>query len=113
MFDPPKKYRRGTEGVYEEPRQVLQSIPGVTLTEMPRTKEYAWCCGAGGGVSDSNPEFAQWTARERLEEAESTGAEALVSACPKCEKTFREAVEATGSQLKVYDIVELFEQAIK
>ncbi len=113
VFDPPKKYRRGTEGVYEEPRQVLQSIPGVTLTEMPRTKEYAWCCGAGGGVSDSNPEFAQWTARERLEEAESTGAEALVSACPKCEKTFREAVEATGSQLKVYDIVELFEQAIK
>ena len=113
VFDPPKTYRRGTGGIYEEPREVLRSIPGVTLTEMPRIKEYAWCCGAGGGVSDSNPEFAHWTARERIEEAESTGAEALVSACPKCEKMFREAVEATGSRLKIYDVVELFEQAIK
>ncbi|MDE3114240.1 MAG: (Fe-S)-binding protein [Pseudomonadota bacterium] len=113
VFDPPKTYRRGTNGVYEEPREVLKSIPGITLTEMPRIKEYAWCCGAGGGVSDSNPEFAQWTAKERIEEAESTGAEALVSTCPKCEKTFREAVEATGSRLKVYDIVELFEQSIE
>ena len=46
-----------------------QSIPGVKLTEMTRIKEYSWCCGAGGGVSESNPEFAQWTAQERIEEA--------------------------------------------
>jgi len=113
VFDPPKKYRRGTQGVYEPPRDVLKSIPGLKLTEMTRIKEYAWCCGAGGGVSDSNPEFSRWTARERIEEAESTGAEALVTACPKCEKTFSEAIEATGSRLKVYDIVELVEQAIE
>jgi Fe-S oxidoreductase len=112
VFDPPKVYRRGTHGVYEPPRDVLNNIPGIKLTEMTRIKEYAWCCGAGGGVSESNPEFAQWTARERIEEAESTGAEALVTACPLCEKTFNEAVAATGSKLKVYDIVELVEQAI-
>lgn len=112
VFDPPKVYRRGTHGVYEPPRDVLKSIPGVKLTEMTRIKEYAWCCGAGGGVSESNPEFAQWTARERIEEAESTGAEAIVTACPLCEKTFNEAIAATGSRLKAYDIVELVEQAI-
>ena len=112
VFDPPKTYRRGSNGVYDEPREILKSIPGVTLTEMPRIKEYAWCCGAGGGVSQSNPEFAQWTATERIGEAESTGVEALVTACPQCEKTFNEAIEASGSRLKVYDIVELFEQAI-
>jgi Fe-S oxidoreductase len=112
VFDPPKKYRRGTQGVYEPPRDVLKSIPGLKLTEMPRIKEYAWCCGAGGGVSESNPDFAQWTARQRIEEAESTGAEAMVTACARCEKTFSEAIEATGSQLKVYDIVELVEKAI-
>ena len=112
VFDPPKVYRRGTHGVYQPPRDVLKSIPGVRLTEMTRIKEYSWCCGAGGGVSESNPGFAQWTARERIEEAESTGAEAIVTACPWCEKTFNEAIGETGSSLKVYDIVELVETAI-
>ena len=113
VFDPPKQYRRGTKGVYDTPREVLKSIPGLKLTEMHRIKEYAWCCGSGGGVGASNPEFAQWTARERIGEAESTGAEAIVTACPWCERTFNKAIEATGSRLKVYDIVELFEQAIE
>jgi Fe-S oxidoreductase len=113
VFDPPKAYRRGTHGVYEPPRDVLKSIAGIKLTEMTRIREYAWCCGAGGGVSESNPDFAQWTARERIDEAESTGAEAMVTACPRCEKTFSESIAATGSHLKVYDIVELVEQAIQ
>ena len=112
VFDPPKQYRRGSNGVYEPPRNVLASLPGVKLTEMTRIREYAWCCGAGGGVGESNPGFAQWTAKERIEEAVSTGAEAIVTACPWCEKTFNEAIEATGSGLKVYDIVELVESAL-
>ena len=112
IFDPPKQYRRGTYGVYEPPRDVLRRIPGVKLTEMIRIKECAWCCGAGGGVSNSNPEFAQWTARERIEEAISSGAEAIVTACPWCEKTFLEAIEKNGMKMKVFDILELVEQAI-
>jgi Fe-S oxidoreductase len=87
VFDPPKTYRRGSNGVYEPPRDVLRSIPGVKLAEMVRIKEYTWCCGAGGGVNESNPEFALWTAKERLDEAGATGAEAIVTACPWCEKT--------------------------
>ncbi len=112
VFDPPKEYRRGTHGVYEPPRDVLRSIPGVKLTEMTRIKEYSWCCGAGGGVNESNPEFAIWTAKERIEEAESTGAEAIVTACPWCEKTFSQAISISGSRLKVYNITELVEKAI-
>lgn len=112
VFDPPKQYRRGSNGVYEPPRDVLKSLPGIKLTEMTRIKEYAWCCGAGGGVSESNPEFAKWTARERIEEAISTGAEAIVTACPWCEKNFSEAIAETGSALKLYDIVELVEKAL-
>jgi len=112
VFDPPKEYRRGTNGVYEPPREVIKSIPGLKLAEMDRIKEYAWCCGAGGGVNQSNPEFAMWTAKERIEEAESTGAEAIASACPWCEKNFNEAIKKSGSALKVYDIVELVEKAI-
>ena len=112
VFDPPKEYRRGTHGVYEPPREIIESIPGLKLAEMDRIKEYAWCCGAGGGVNQSNPEFAMWTAKERIEEAESTGAEAIATACPWCEKNFNEAIKESGSALKVYDIVELVEKAI-
>jgi Fe-S oxidoreductase len=113
VFDPPKTYRRGTNGVYEPPRRVLKSIPGLKLTEMTRIKEYSWCCGAGGGVNESNPQFAGWTASERIDEAKSTGAEAIVTACPWCERTFNEAIRGNGSSLKVYDIVELVERAIQ
>jgi Fe-S oxidoreductase len=112
VFDPPKEYRRGTKGIYAPPRDVITSIPGIKLLEMDRIKEYAWCCGAGGGVNDSNPEFAQWTAQERIKEAVSTGAEALVTACPWCEKNFTGTIKENGGALKVYDIVELVEKAI-
>jgi Fe-S oxidoreductase len=112
VFDPPKVYRKGTYGIYEPPRRVLESIPALKLIEMNRIKEYSWCCGSGGGVGESNPEFAKWTAMERIEEARSTGAEAIVTACPWCEKTFNEAAESNGSHMRVYDIVELVERAI-
>jgi Fe-S oxidoreductase len=111
LFDPPKEFRRGSNGVYEPPREVLKSIPGLKLTEMARTKEYAWCCGAGGGVKENNPEFARWTAEERIREAESTGAQAIVTACPGCEKTFSEAMKDRKNALGVYDVVELIDQA--
>ncbi len=112
FFDPPKEFMRGTYGVYEPPRDVLKSIPGLKLLEMNRIKEYAWCCGAGGGVSVSNPDFSQWAARERIDEAESTGAEALVTACPWCIKNFNQTIKEKGSRLKVYDVIELLEKAI-
>jgi Fe-S oxidoreductase len=112
IFDPPKEYRRGTKGIYEPPRNILKSIPGIKLMEMTRIKEYAWCCGAGGGVIESNPDFARWTAEERIREAKSTGAEAIVTACPWCEKTLNNAIKESGSNLEVFDIVELLEKAI-
>jgi Fe-S oxidoreductase len=111
LFDPPKEFMRGTYGVYKPPRDVLKSIPGLKLVEMDRIKEYAWCCGAGGGVSVSNPDFSQWAAQERIDEAESTGAEALITACPWCIKNFNQAIKEKGSKLKVYDVVELLDKA--
>jgi Fe-S oxidoreductase len=112
IFNPPREFMRGTYGIYEPPRDVLKSIPGVKLVEMDRIKEYAWCCGSGGGVRESNPDFAKWTARERIAEAESTGAEAIVTACPWCESLFGDAIKENGNALKVYDIVEILNIAI-
>jgi len=111
-FDPPKEYRRGTYGVYEPPRAILKSIPGIKLVEMDRIKEYAWCCGAGGGVPYSNPEFATWTAEERINEAKKTGATAIATACPWCIKNFNETIAQKGSSIKVYDVIELLGKAV-
>jgi Fe-S oxidoreductase len=99
--------RQGWFGIYDAPRNVLKALPGIELHEMERIREYSWCCGSGGGVLEAFPDFAMETARERLEEAMCTGAEALVTSCPWCESIFREAVEETGFDLKVYDVNDL------
>lgn len=112
LHDPPKKYRRGTNGVYDVPRNILKQIPGLELTEMYRIREYGWCCGAGGGVIDAFPDFAVWTGTERLKEANSVGAEAIVSACPWCKRNFLESARKTGDPIEVLDIIELVERAI-
>jgi Fe-S oxidoreductase len=112
VHDPPKKYRRGANGVYKAPRDILKSIPGLRLVEMYRIKEYAWCCGAGGGVIDAYPDFAIWTGAERLREAKAVGARAIVSACPWCERNFLDSVKETGESIEVYDIIELVQKAI-
>jgi Fe-S oxidoreductase len=112
VHDPPKKYRRGANGVYDIPRDILKSIPGLRLVEMYRIRESAWCCGAGGGVKDAYPDFAIWTASERLKEAKAVGAKAIVSACPSCKRNFVDTVRETGEKIEVYDIVELVQKAL-
>jgi Fe-S oxidoreductase len=79
---------------------------------MYRIREYAWCCGAGGGVIDTFPEFANWTGAERLKEAKAVGAEAIVSACPWCKRVFQDAANKTGDKIQVLDIIELVEKSI-
>jgi len=98
-------------GIYEEPRNIIRSIPGVDLVEMCRIKEYAWCCGAGGGVIEAYPEFNNFTATERIKEAKETGAEAIVTACPWCKRSLSDAINEMGDKMKVMDIVELVQQA--
>ncbi len=99
-------------GMYETPRNVLRAIPGVELKEMYRIKEYAWCCGAGGGVKEAFPDFSEWTARERLLEASATGAKAMVTACSWCERNFLDAQTGNGREMEIYDIVDLVKKAL-
>jgi Fe-S oxidoreductase len=112
VHEPRKPRYNGAWGVYDPPREILKSIPGVELVEMERIREYSWCCGAGGGVREAYSEYARWTAGERITEARATGAEALVSACPWCERNFRDAVGALGEPMQIYDIVELVQKAV-
>jgi heterodisulfide reductase subunit D len=99
--------RSGRKGIYDAPRNVLGAMPGVELVEMERIREYAWCCGAGGGVLEAFPDFAASTTVERIDEALSTGAEALVTACPWCLRVFKDAVAETSADIAVYDLADL------
>jgi len=104
---PPLERRRGSNGVYQPPRDILKAIPGVELVEMIRMRENAFCCGAGRGTMEAFPDFALWAAEQRLTEVKEVGAQAIVSACPWCKDNFTRAVNQNGGKLKVYDISEL------
>lgn len=112
IYEPKKPRYNGAWGIYDSPRNVLNSIPGIELVEMERIREYAWCCGAGGGVREAFPEFSNWTATERIEEAKATGAEAIVTACGWCERNFTDAISTTGEKMAVFDVVDLVKQAL-
>lgn len=111
--DPCHLGRHVSPGVYEPPRNILKQIPGLELVEMKRIRENAWCCGAGAGVKQADPDFALWTARERLQEAASTGAQALVTACPWCVRNFKDAIQEFNLNMRVYDIAEIAWQSIR
>ena len=109
---PPKPKRTGKTGIYDAPRDILNKIPGLKIVEMERIKEYAYCCGAGAGVKSAFPEMAIDTAKIRIDEAEDTGAEILVSACPFCSTNLQDGIKESNSKLKYLDISELLLMAL-
>jgi heterodisulfide reductase subunit D len=98
--------------ILEAPRNVLKAIPGVELVEMKRHGVDSWCCGAGGGVRTAFLDWATEAAAERIREAESTGTNILVSACPFCYQNIDTAIKSIGSDMKMVDIVEIVEKAL-
>ena len=78
-------------GVYDAPRSVLASLPGTNLVEMGRSGKRAICCA--GGTWSNCDRYAKRIQVERLHEARSTGADTLVTACPKCKIHFRCAMQ--------------------
>jgi heterodisulfide reductase subunit D len=101
-------------GVYEQPRKVLEQIPDLSLVEMTRNREYAYCCGAGGGnLPQAFPEISASIAVNRIKEAEATSAQALASACPACSSNFMLAKSRSKSKLEIKDVAELLAEALK
>lgn len=110
--EPRLQRRRGTHGLYAQPRNILKAIPGVDLVEMPRTRENTFCCGAGRGTREAFPEFAAWAAAQRMEEVRDIGAETLVSACPWCKNNFAKT-NGAGRDVVVRDIAEVICAALE
>ena len=108
-FVPPKPINFGSNGVYDEPRSILQSIPELKIVEMYRIREYAYCCGAGGGVPQTHPNVAKSAALQRLDEAQDVQAEILVTACQNCRQNFTRWSD--DNKIPIVDIVDLVYQA--
>jgi Fe-S oxidoreductase len=99
-------------GIYEQPRKVLRAIPGLEFVEMPRRRKWAWCCGSGGlVVLNAFPDFARWTASQRLAEAKGV-TDTLVTACVHCVANFEDANQAHSMGLKIYDLPGLMAEAM-
>jgi Fe-S oxidoreductase/nitrate reductase gamma subunit len=103
--------------IFEEPREVIRSIPGSTLIEMGHHGPDSLCCGAGGG--------RMWQGKEldgearmseiRVREAHATGAEILITACPLCLIMLEDALKTLGleKELKIMDLNELVLQSLE
>ncbi|MFC2039642.1 heterodisulfide reductase-related iron-sulfur binding cluster [Chloroflexota bacterium] len=95
--------------VYAEPRQVLKAIPGVAGTELPRNREYSFCCGGGGGHMWMEEDADKRPSNRRIEEVLEAGADTVATACPFCLVMFEDALKAKGAEeiIKATDLAEL------
>ena len=100
--------------VYDEPREVLKSIPGLELVEMPDYGANSLCCGGGGGRIWMETKKGERLSDLRLDQAVGTGASVLVAACPYCMLNFEDSVLTTDKSevIKVRDISELILESI-
>jgi Fe-S oxidoreductase len=100
-------------GIYDEPRKVIENVPGVTLLEFDRSRARSLCCEGGGGrmwIDIPGPRLAEIRVKEAVEQ----GAEILAVACPFCLLTMEDAAKTTGNEgkIQIMDIAEILAQAI-
>jgi len=101
--------------IFDQPRSILQSIPGVELIEMERSRETSLCCGGGGGrMWFEGHQSGAHLSHERVREALTTGAHILATACPFCLNMLDDAIKTMGvdDQIEIKDIMELVFEAI-
>ena len=97
--------------VYDEPRKVIKSIPGVEFIELEANKKLANCCGGGGNLESLDEGLSGRIAQSRAREIIAADVDVLVSACQQCERTLVTALKKLKKEakrkIKVWDIAEL------
>jgi glycolate oxidase len=100
----------GALGIYEMPRELITKLGG-ELIRLPREREDAPCCGAGGAVPEVDPDLALRIARGRIEEVLAAGVQTLLTSCDECADQMRKAVRVEES-LQVLTITEVMLQSV-
>ena len=101
--------------IYDEPRKVIESIPGIKFVELNLSRGRSVCCEGGGGrMWYDIPGEKGRLAETRVKEAIDVGADILAVACPFCLLTFDDAIKTTGNEdrIQVMDIMELVAEAL-
>jgi len=104
-------------GIYEPPREIIKAIPGIKLIEMEHSCDESICCGTSAWTNCGS--YSKKIREERLLEAKATGAEVLVTVCPKCQIHFKCAMVDKGAEkgpnveMKVMDLVSLVANALE
>lgn len=101
--------------IYDEPRKIIENIPGIKFVELNLSRGRGICCEGGGGrMWYDIPGERGRLAETRVKEAIDVGAEILAVACPFCLLTFDDAVKTTGNEdkIQIMDIMELVAEAL-
>lgn len=98
--------------VYDDPRDVLDAIPGLKRVEMSRSRDRSFCCGGGGLMLFYEPKEEQRMGVKRVQMAAEAGANVIVTACPFCMVNIEDAIKVAGLEGKMtaIDLAELVDQ---
>ena len=99
-------------GIYDAPRQILKSIPGLNLVELENRLAQSVCCGGGGNLEMADPVLSGTLAQKKLDEIKQTGAKTVVSSCQQCVRTIKSRARRQKINLDVRDITELVLKAM-
>ena len=97
-----------SQGVTSQPRQILKSLPGVTLVEM---RDPQRCCGGGGSFSFYNYDLSKQISRRKVEDIEATQASVVVTGCPGCMLQLKDQLGQKGSAVEVKHLIQLVDEA--
>ncbi|MFZ0290996.1 MAG: (Fe-S)-binding protein [Candidatus Sulfotelmatobacter sp.] len=100
--------------IYDDPRDVLDAIPGLKRVEMSRSRDRSFCCGGGGLMLFYEPKEDQRMGVKRVKMAAEAGANVIVTACPFCMTNIEDAIKVAGMEGKMtaIDLAELVDQQI-
>lgn len=100
--------------IYDDPRQVLDAIPGMKRVEMKRSRDRSFCCGGGGLMLFYEPKEEQRMGVLRVKMAAEAGANVIVTACPYCMVNIEDAIKVAGLEGKMtaIDLTELVEKHV-
>lgn len=97
-------------GIYDEPRKILKSIPGVQLIEMERSRETAMCCGGGGtGLFLELPNFH--IDKVRADQVKAVDPDCVAISCPNCFQMLDAAMKSRDYDIEVKDVSQLVMEA--
>jgi Fe-S oxidoreductase len=101
--------------VYDDPRDVLDAIPGLKRVEMSRCRDRSFCCGGGGLMLFYEPQEEQRMGVKRVQMAAEAGANVIVTACPFCMVNIEDAIKVAGMEgnMTALDLTEVVEQHLE